>query len=275
MTDHATWQAALEALRWQIELGADEAIGDVPVNRFETAAPAPAQSPPGPSDAARPAAQPALPPIPAATAPGTQSGPAAQTLEALAAEMQARDAGALKAGATNFCFADGRPGAPLMIIGEAPGAEEDRMGRPFVGRAGQLLDLMLAAIGLSRSATDLKRAVYITNILPWRPPGNRRPEDHEAEMFLPFVERHIELAAPDRLLLLGNTPVRTLLGLTGGITRSRGVWRSHGPSGVQAMPSFHPAYLLRQPARKKQAWADLLEIAAALDLPEHPDPPAG
>ena len=258
---------ALAALEWQIELGADEAIGDAPVDRF--AAPA---LPSAPARVTPAAARPAEPADPAAPSTPDHASLAAraETLEALAEAMAAVDAGALRAGAQNFCFADGRPGAPLMVIGEAPGAEEDSVGRPFVGRAGQLLDRMLAAIGLARDAEDLSRAVYIANILPWRPPGNRRPEEHETALFLPYVERHVALARPQALLLLGNTPVKALLGLSGGITRSRGQWAVHPGSGIAAMPSFHPAYLLRTPAQKKAAWADLLEVADRLGLPERP-----
>ena len=154
-----------------------------------------------------------------------------------------------------------------MVIGEAPGQEEDRMGRPFVGRAGRLLDRMLAAIGLARDAEDPAQTVYIANILPWRPPGNRTPTEAEAALFLPFVERHVALAAPEALLILGNTPLRALFGEGTGITKARGRWRTHAATGIPAMPSFHPAYLLRTPARKKQAWADLLEVSALLDRP--------
>ncbi|MEL6338212.1 MAG: uracil-DNA glycosylase, partial [Pseudomonadota bacterium] len=169
----------------------------------------------------------------------------ADSIDALAALCEACDAGDLKAGARNFCFADGRPGASLMVIGEAPGAEEDRLARPFVGRAGQLLDSMLAAIGRTREAETPDRAVYIANILPWRPAGNRTPTEAEMALFLPFVERHIALADPAVLLLLGNTPVRALLEDRRGITRTRGTWQAHGPTGIRAMPSFHPAFLLR------------------------------
>ncbi|MEM6678868.1 MAG: uracil-DNA glycosylase, partial [Pseudomonadota bacterium] len=148
----------------------------------------------------------------------------------------------------------------------------DRRGKPFVGRAGHLLDAMLAAVGLSRTAEDPANGVYIANILPWRPPGNRTPTEEEAAVFLPFIERHITLAAPERLLLLGNTPLRALTGQTTGITRARGAWRPHPPTGVPLIASFHPAYLLRTPAKKREAWADFLEIADALALPLNPPP---
>jgi len=145
-----------------------------------------------------------------------------------------------------------------MIVGEAPGAEEDRTGKPFVGAAGQLLDKMLAAIGRDRTS------VYITNILPWRPPGNRTPTTAEMEMLRPFVERHIALVAPKALLCLGGVSAKTLFETTEGITKLRGRWRPWGPAETQAMATFHPAFLLRQPARKREVWRDLLLVKRAL-----------
>ncbi|MEM7496659.1 MAG: uracil-DNA glycosylase [Pseudomonadota bacterium] len=281
------------ALAFQREAGADEAIADTSIDRFaafreETAKKAAtrtaASAPSTPGSSVAPRASRGLKagadaPVAAGVAAGagTEAGAGdaaaiaarAESLEALASALQAFDAPAAKAlkdGATRFVFADGRSGARLMIVGEAPGQEEDRQGRPFVGRAGQLLDRMLAAIGLDRQAEDPRRAAYIANILPWRPPGNRTPTEAEAAAFLPFIERHIALAAPEVLLLLGNTPLRALMGQTGGITRARGQWRRHAPTGVETIASFHPAYLLRTPGKKREAWADLLEIAARLDL---------
>ena len=148
-----------------------------------------------------------------------------------------------------------------MIVGEAPGRQEDIAGKPFVGQAGQLLDRMLAAIDLARSADDPARAVYITNVLPWRPPSNRTPEPEEIAMMLPFVERHITLANPDFVVLMGNTPCQALLGRAG-ITRLRGKWVE--VLGRPALPMFHPAYLLRNTAAKREAWADLLALQARL-----------
>jgi DNA polymerase len=190
---------------------------------------------------------------------------AAATLEELAAAMRAWPGSPLRESARNLVFGDGLPGARLMVIGEAPGGDEDRVGRPFVGRAGQLLDRMLAAIGLSRTAPAPEDAVYITNILPWRPPGNRTPSEAEARAFLPFVERHIALAAPDVILAVGNTPTKALLATSTGIKRMRGRWLRHGPSGLPVMPCFHPAYLLRTPEDKRLAWLDLLAVRRALD----------
>ena len=285
-----TRAAMLAALAWQVELGADEAIGEAPVDRFAESRPerARATSPALPVTA--PPAAPALParapsaptraPSPRVgegrggdgTAPAA-AGPedaraladAATTLDELAAAMRGWAGSALREQARNLVFSDGLPGARLMVIGEAPGAEEDRVGRPFVGRAGQLLDRMLAAIGLSRTAPAPEEAAYITNVLPWRPPGNRTPSEAEARQFLPFVERHIALAAPKIILAAGNTPTKALLATSTGIKRMRGRWLRHGPSGLPVMPSFHPAYLLRTPEDKRLAWLDLVAIRRALD----------
>lgn len=250
-------QALADALAWQIELGADEAIGEAPVDRFAEAAP-PAAPKPAPAEA-RPAA-----PLSEVAAPADLAARAAD-LEGLAAVMRDWEGSELKKGARNFVFADGRPGAPLMVIGEAPGGDEDRIGKPFVGRAGQLLDKMLAAIGVDRAAEDLSEAAYIANILPWRPPGNRTPSAAEVEVFLPFIIRHIELARPRVIFSIGNTPTKALLGTATGIRRMRGRWVRHEATGLPLLPSFHPAYLLRQPAEKRHAWHDLLALKAVLD----------
>jgi len=171
----------------------------------------------------------------------------------------------LRLSARNLVFADGLPGARVMVIGEAPGGEEDRQGKPFVGRAGQLLDRMLAAIGLARTAPAPEDAAYITNILPWRPPGNRTPSESEVLLFLPFVLRHIGLAGPDVILALGGTSAKALMETSTGIKRLRGRWVRHEATGLPLLPSFHPAYLLRQPTDKRLAWRDLLSLRAALD----------
>jgi DNA polymerase len=181
---------------------------------------------------------------------------AATTLDGLRAALAGFEGCELKKGARNLVFADGIPGSRLMIIGEAPGREEDMEGRPFVGRAGQLLDRMLAAIGLDR-----RENVYITNVLPWRPPQNREPRPDEVAMMLPFLARHVALADPALIVLMGNSACDAVLGRRG-ITRMRGQW-------VQALdrpvlPMLHPAYLLRQPQAKRDAWADLLDLKARL-----------
>ena len=190
------------------------------------------------------------------------SASSAGTLAALAAAQEAFDGIELKKGARNFCFADGDPGARVMILGEAPGDEEDRQGRPFVGRAGQLLDRMFAAIGLSRTAVDAAQALYIVNVLTWRPPGNRDPSPDEILVSMPFVRRHVELAAPDLIVLMGNIPCQAALGRRG-ILRLRGQWVE--AFGRPALPMTHPAYLLRNPAAKREAWADLLSLSATLE----------
>jgi DNA polymerase len=192
---------------------------------------------------------------------------AAQTLAELQAAVEAFEGCALKETATNTVFADGAEGAPAMFIGEAPGADEDRIGKPFVGVSGQLLDRMIAAVGLSRSLN-----AYITNILFWRPPGNREPSTEEIALCLPFVMRHIELVRPKALVFLGGPSAKTLLGRAEGITRLRGKWHEFRTQGmfergeppIAAMAMFHPAYLLRTPGAKREAWRDLMAVKACL-----------
>jgi len=259
MEPNAAFHELKAALEWQVELGADEAIGDAPVNRFEAAArPGPAARPPA-------AAQPE-PDRPADAADAVEvakrAALAARSLEELAEAIAAFDLCELKRGARNTVFADGRPAAKVMVIGEAPGRDEDIEGRPFVGRAGGFLDVMLAAIDMGRDAAHAESAVYITNILPWRPPQNRDPKPEEIAMMMPFVERHIELANPGILVLMGNIACQAILGRRG-ITRLRGNWTT--AYGRPALPMFHPAYLLRTPQAKREAWADLLELKARLE----------
>jgi DNA polymerase len=245
-------------LAWQIELGADEAIGEAPVNRYEVPAEVREPAPPA---AVAPVVAAADDPVKVATA----AAQAATSLAALAAAQAAYDLCDLKKGARNFVFADGNPQARVMIIGEAPGRDEDIDGRPFVGRAGQLLDRMFAAIGLARGAADAGAALYITNVMPWRPPSNRDPEPAEIAMMLPFLARHVALANPGLIVLTGNVPCAAALGRRG-ILRLRGQWCE--AFGRPAMPMAHPAYLLRNPAAKREAWADLLDIKARLrELP--------
>jgi DNA polymerase len=187
----------------------------------------------------------------------------APTIEALAAAVAAFDDCPLKRTATNTVFMDGNPAAPILIIGEAPGADEDRIGRPFVGRAGQLLDRMLAAIDLDRNG------VQITNVIYWRPPGNRKPTSAEIASCLPFVLRHIVLAQPKVLVLAGGTAATALLPTSDGITRLRGRWFDLAVPGLATplptLPMFHPAFLLRSPDRKRDAWRDLLALKARFD----------
>ncbi|MBU8538429.1 uracil-DNA glycosylase [Falsiroseomonas tokyonensis] len=252
----------LAALRLQLDWGADEALELAPIDRFAARPPAnpPVAAPR--AELARPAIQPAALPLvaPPAAAAGARAAEA-QDLAALRAAIAETDS-PLRDTATNLVFADGVAESGLMMIGEAPGADEDRLGRPFVGLSGQLLDRMMASIGLDRS-----RNFYLTNILPWRPPGNRTPTDGEIALFLPFLLRHIELVQPRHLVLLGGTPAKTLLRAKEGITRLRGRWhRLPGEAGgLPALPTLHPAYLLRSPAAKREAWMDLVLLRRTLD----------
>jgi uracil-DNA glycosylase family 4 len=268
----------LEIALFYAEAGVDEAIGDQPVDRT--------QAPPA-REAARPAAVPgqaaapipggnpsANPPprAPAASAPALLSASdvesaarraarACQTIPELEAAIKSFEGCGLKATATNTVIARGNPQAPLMIIGEAPGRDEDAQGLPFVGESGQLLDRMLKAIGRDEQNT------YISNILFWRPPGNRDPSTEEILACKPFIERLIELAQPKVIACAGKHAAATLLGTTQGITRTRGRWHEYQREGIgiPAMPLLHPAYLLRQPGVKREAWHDMLELAAKLE----------
>ncbi len=262
-------QDALTTLNWLVEAGADEVIGDAPVNRLQAKAP----TIPMPAKQAAPVFTPAPGKVPAA--PQSDTVGDAQALAATATSLadlktaiENFEGCALKRTATNTVFADGTPTGRVMFIGEAPGRDEDRMGKPFVGRAGQLLDKMLASIGLDRT-----RNVYITNVINWRPPDNRDPTPEEAAQCLPFLRRHIELANPQVIVLLGAVAGRHVMGISDGIMKSRGRWMEYrvGDRMVPIMPTLHPAYMLRQPAHKKLAWRDLQSVAArmeSLGLPE-------
>lgn len=254
MLDLDEYHAALAALDWQVELGADEAILDAPINRYEAAAEARAAAP---APTAPP--QPGPPPVVEQdhVAEAEAAARAASSLDGLRAAMAAFEGCELKRGSRNLVFCDGSPEARVMIVGEAPGRNEDLQGKPFVGQAGQLLDRMFAAIGLSRHEGSL----YITNVLPWRPPRNRDPSDDEIAMMRPFLHRHIELAEPDFLVVMGNTPAMALLNRRG-ILRMRGTWAE--AMGRPVLPMTHPAYLLRNMAAKREAWADLLSLKARL-----------
>ncbi len=288
MSDANPSPAVVRALlEWQIAMGADEAIGEIAVDRLappplsrQIPPPSPppqvgeGQSgyPPGhkgggnvgtPNIVAPPAA------LAESLAEAAQSArllaAKAETIEALGEIVAAFDLCPLKRTATTTVFMDGNPAARIMIVGEAPGAEEDRQGKPFVGRAGQLLDRMLAAIELDRSK------VQITNVIYWRPPGNRKPTSAEIASCLPFVLRHIALARPRVLVLAGGTAASALLPTGEGITRLRGRWFDLAVPGldkpVPTLPMFHPAFLLRTPERKREAWRDLLALKARLDQP--------
>jgi DNA polymerase len=261
--------ALLAALALQVEWGAEEALADAPPDRSAPARPAPA-APPADDTRGRPAgprivaALPPLVPTPAASR-AAEAAAAADSLDALRAAIRDFDGSSLRETATNLVFADGDPAAGLMLIGEAPGGEEDRLGRPFVGPSGQLLDRMFASIGLKRE----EGGFYITNILPWRPPGNRTPTDAEIALFVPFVLRHIALVRPRHIVLLGGTAAKALLRTKEGITRLRGKWHAVAVEGlgeIPALATLHPAYLLRTPAAKRDAWADLLMLHRGITI---------
>ena len=279
-------------LLWHIEAGANEAILDHPVNHYHAQAgerqsqarqPQAFKNPmksgdmamgmdevaPAPASAPRPSQTPNSTPSPGlhtadeALHDARSLAHSAKSMEELAEKLRSYEGCGLKKTATNMVFGDGNPEASIMFVGEAPGADEDRLGRPFVGVSGQLLDRMIAAIGLDRDSA------YISNILPWRPPGNRNPTPAEVSLCLPFIERQIELVAPHILVLVGGVAAKTLLGRKEGIMKLRGQWfdyASHGLScPMKARAIFHPAYLLRSQAQKQRAWQDLLEIKTQMN----------
>lgn len=282
-----TFENPRAALLWQVEHGIDLPLSD---DIYVPAAPK-ARAQPVPAPAAV-VAEPAAPqtqmmtggfdPAPLARAPiapvvddnmiaaraeAVRLAAAAQTLDDLRSAIAAFDGVPIKRHATNLVFADGNPKARIMVVGEAPGADEDRLGKPFVGVSGQLLDRMFAAIGLDRASDDPAHSIYISNILNWRPPGNRTPTTAEIEVSLPFIERHIQLVAPDILVLSGGVAAKALLNTTEGITKLRGRWITYSSitlpatgAMIQTMPMYHPSFLLRTPQKKRDAWADLLTI---------------
>jgi uracil-DNA glycosylase family 4 len=277
MTDNLAHNPAA-LLRWYVDAGVDETIGDTPVDRLAKRPPAPtpvpvpaAATPAAASAQPTPMVRPASPAPVAAFAPaGTEAiasavhlAQAATSVAELRAAVEGFDGCGLKKFASRTVFADGNSEARIMFVGEAPGADEDRQGLPFVGVSGQLLDRMLASIGLARATN-----AYITNIVFWRPPGNRAPTDEEIATCLPFVRRHIELVDPQVLVLVGGMSAKTLLGTATGITRLRGQWHEYESPGmsrpVPVMPLFHPAYLLRSPDQKRFAWRDLIAIKQKL-----------
>jgi uracil-DNA glycosylase family 4 len=251
---------ALAVLDWYRAAGVDTAVGDEPVDRFAASAAAPAR---GAVPAASGVVAPA--PLPAATlsvdpAETRAIAAAADSLEALRAAMDAYDGCALKHRATQLVFSDGNPDARIMLVGEGPGEQEDKLGKPFVGRAGQLLDRMLAAVGLDRTR------VYIANMVPWRPPGNRNPTPAELAQCAPFLHRQVELVNPKLLVTLGNVPTQALFETAQGITRMRGTWKTLEIGGWSGpvLPTLHPAFLLRTPSAKAQAWKDMLSLKAVM-----------
>jgi DNA polymerase len=261
--------AAGTVLAWYHDAGVDEVLLDAPLDRFaaSTKPPALPVSPARRADiSAAPASVSPTPNVPVTAEPSDQAAQriagSATDLAMLREHLAAFEGCPLKHTAKNLVFGDGDPDANVMFIGEAPGADEDREGRPFVGVSGQLLDRMMASIGLDRESA------YITNILPWRPPGNREPTPAEVAACLPFIKRHIELVAPKVLVLIGGTSAKTLLGRKEGIMRLRGRWLSYQPSEsaepIPSLATFHPAFLLRSPGQKANAWHDLLMISQKL-----------
>jgi uracil-DNA glycosylase family 4 len=257
-----------QLLAFYLEAGVDCALTDAPVNRLsdpDIAIPAGNETAP-PKPVRMAAATPAAPgePTPspeAAIVSAREAARTAPTLEVLRDLLEKFDGCALKSTATRLVFADGNPQARIMFVGEAPGREEDIEGLPFVGRSGQLLNRMIAAIGLDRTSA------YIANVIPWRPPGNRTPTPQETQICLPFIQRQIELVNPDVLVTLGNPSTQTLLSTREGIMKTRGKWFDYdtGTRVIRALATFHPAYLLRSPSYKRMAWQDLRAIAKALE----------
>ena len=278
-------------LDFHVEAGVDAALDEHPHDRFaeaETAQVTPAPEPSPRREAPRPRqSQPQAEDeplafrreLPSREPPRTYGGAASakpgeaaddararaaqmQTLEDLEALLRGFEGCGLRFTAKNLVFADGNPGARVMFVGEAPGADEDRIGKPFMGRSGQLLDRMMAAIGLDRTTS------YITNIVPWRPPGNRNPTPQEVSICRPFIERQIELASPDLLVCLGAPATQTLTGTKDGILKARGRFYPYTLSDgreIRALATLHPAYLLRQPVQKRLAWRDFRMLKNALD----------
>jgi uracil-DNA glycosylase family 4 len=283
LLDTPSHKEARELIVFYLDAGADALLGEEPVDRMADelppapAVPSPAIASPAPSKRDAPISphrnagtglaegrtffQPSAPASPeAAVMAAREAAKNASTLEELRALLDKFEGCALRATATRLVFADGTPQSRVMFVGEAPGYDEDISGKPFVGRSGKLLDLMMTAIGLDRSSA------YIANVVPWRPPGNRTPTPQETAICLPFIRRQIELADPDILVCLGGPAMQTLLSIKEGITRSRGRWFPYdtGSREIRALATFHPAFLLRSPLQKRFAWRDFLALKKAL-----------
>ena len=267
-------------LRFYAENGIDSVEGAAPGDLYgwtgapalKAPAPVPAAAPPAAAAAAPPAAGRAVSAADAPMPPGEAVALAeamaagATDIPSLAEAINAYKGCPLHAGARQAVVFDGVPGAPVLVMGEAPGRDEDREGLPFVGRSGQLLDRMLAAIGVARAPDEGQTPACISNAIYWRPPGNRNPTKAEVAACLPFMRRFIALSAPKVLVLTGNVPTQAIWPDAKGITKTRGVWRSYEAEGrtIPTLPIFHPAFLLRQPARKAAAWRDLQAIREKL-----------
>jgi uracil-DNA glycosylase len=254
-------RAAADLLAWYAEMGVDALLDEGPHDRFAEAVPVQRAPPPPPSEQRPAAFAGASASADDVEAQARMLARSARDLDELRALLDGFEGCALKLTARSLVFADGNPEGRVMFVDEAPGAEEDRSGLPFVGRSGQLLDRMLAAIGLDRTQ------VYVANVIPWRPPGNRTPTPQELATCLPFVARQIELCKAEILVCLGGPSAQSLLGVTDGIQRTRGRWMDYdaGSRRMKALATLHPAYLLRQPLQKRLAWRDFKMIRAALD----------
>lgn len=255
----------IDAIEWCVESGVTVAIDEEPKSLYaiRTQPPrshksvTPVKGTPEPSQIAN---KPDVIPVKKQPVPSSHLlAQPCKTLDELRQAMSQFNDCPLKITATNLVFSDGNPKAEIMVIGEAPGADEDIQGKPFVGLSGQLLDKMFATIGLSRQEN-----IYITNIVPWRPPGNRQPTSQEIAQCLPFVQRHIELVRPRLLLLVGGVAAKTILNTNEGIMRLRGRWHEYSSPGIdqpiKCMATFHPAFLLRSPGQKALVWRDLLLV---------------
>ena len=278
----------IDLLKFHIEADCADVLDDMPVNHFAEAEPAspehatpehatPEMKEPADHAGLQEDVAPLTPPVTPAVV-TAQINPAAPqnsaagdsatlaktatTLDELAAALESFEGCGLKKTAKSTVFSDGVSSARIMLVGEAPGQDEDRTGKPFVGRSGQLLDAMMATIGLSRASN-----LYIANVIPWRPPGNRAPSVDELETCKPFILRQIELVAPEIIVLVGGTSAKTLLNTETGITRLRGKWQTLeiGGRDIPALPFFHPAYVLRRPETKIDVWADLCALKQKLD----------
>lgn len=268
-----------QILEWYLLHGVDETVEGEPFSRINAASIPEAQPHielPPPVMAARstPVAQALLPDTimasPEARSEAARLAAEAKTLDELKAAIAAFNGLAIRKTATNLVFSDGNPLALIMVIGEAPGADEDLQGKPFVGASGQLLDKMFATIGLSRQNETSETSLYISNILNWRPPGNRTPTQQEIVISLPFIERHIELVKPKAIVLMGGVSTKALLKTDEGITRLRGKWQKYQSAYgiIPCLPMYHPSFLLRTPIQKKQAWIDLLLLAEYINSQE-------
>ncbi len=274
-----TKEEIIHCLQWHIDLGCDDIFDETPLNRFqevireasteaspsaETILPSPTRATDTPKNERRDQVDAPRAPLVFAQSAQKITLPnlaEVHTLEALKQILTEFEGSSLKKMAKNTVFSDGVAHSRVMVIGEAPGREEDRQGLPFIGPSGQLLDKMLASIGLNR------QSVYIANLIPWRPPGDRTPTQEEIDLFLPILKRHIELASPEILLAVGGTAAKALLNTTTGITKLRGNWQTFATEKgeIPVLPLFHPAFLLRTPSRKAEAWADLCALRARLD----------